>query len=116
MFETLTQGSPSTSPPSVTASHVACVTSSSPTPSRSMSRFSGSTRPSAAKRRSITSSVQTRSKGGSSAVKERTMWANMVSIVPTPTLSQASSVAMPVRSLKRRSAAGRLRNGHQSSW
>ncbi len=115
MFETLTQGRPSTWPSRVTAARVAAVTSSSPIPSLAIRSFRTRTRPSAANLRSITSSVQTRSKGGSSSVNECSISSNIFSIEPTPTRSQASSVAIPVCSEKRRKAAGRFWNGHQSS-
>ena len=60
--------------------------------------------------------MQTRSNGGSSSLNERAIWSNMCSMVPTPTLSQASSTPIPVARSKAATAAGRFWNGSQSSW
>jgi hypothetical protein len=60
--------------------------------------------------------MQTRSKGGSSSSNVRAIWSNMCSMVPTPTLSQASSTPIPVVGSNAAQAAGRFWNGSQSSW
>ena len=104
-------------PSRVTASRVAGVTSAKVMPSRAMQvvqRQHAALGGEAAQHHLVGADQVERRVvvGETSAI----MCSNMVSIEPTPTLSQDSSVAIPVSSLKRRRAAGRFWNGHQSSW